>query len=75
MLPPMRLRRREGEAFQFRQRLGQHRWVVLWIDNRIAPAIVDDQAGREVVVAEPTTTFPANVFGNATIVLAVDDLL
>jgi hypothetical protein len=76
VLPPVGFRRRVAEAFQLGQRLGQLRGVVLGIDDRVAPAVVDDQAGREPVIAESrrrlASSRPAVM---PPCVLAVDDLL
>jgi hypothetical protein len=58
VLPPMRFRRRVVEAFQLGQRLGQLRSVVFGIDDRVAPAVVDDQARGKTVIAEAAAAVP-----------------
>ncbi len=75
VLPPLRFGRRVGKAFQLAQRLGEMRGVVLGIDDRVAPAVIDDQAGRKLVVAETAAALPIHCLADAALVFTVDDLL
>ena len=75
VLPVDRVARRVGEAFQLADRLGQHRGVVLLVDDPVAPLVLFEQRRREPVVAEAAAALPADRLGDAAGVLAVDDLL
>ena len=75
VLPVDGLARRVGEAFELAQRLGQHRGVVLLVDDPVAPAVLLKQRRREPVVAETAAALPADGLGDAAGILAVDDLL
>ena len=75
VLPPAQLRGHIGETLQLAQRLSQLCCVVVRINDRIAPAVIDDQARRELVVAEATAALPIHSFGNAAFVCASDYLL
>ena len=75
VLPPLRFGRRVGKALQLAQRLSEMCRVVFGIDDRVPPAIVDDQAGRKLVIAEAATALPMHRLCDAALVHAVDDFL
>jgi len=74
VLPPLHLGRRVSKAFQLAQGFGQLRSVVFGIDDRIAPAVVDDQAGRKAVITKTATALPVCTCRDAALVFTVDDL-
>ena len=61
VLPPLNFGWCVGKTFQLSKRLGQLCGVVFRVDDRIVPAVVDDQAGSETIVTEATATLPANL--------------
>ena len=65
VLPVDRVARRIGEALQLAQRLGQHRGVVLLVDDPVAPLVLLQQRRREPVVAETAAALPAHRLGDA----------
>ena len=73
VLPIHRVGRRVGEAFQLAQGLGQHRGVVIAVDDPVAPLVLFQQRGGETVVTEAAAAFPAHGVGDAAVVFPIDD--
>lgn len=64
-----------GEAFEFAEGFGQHGGVVGFVDDPVAPLVLLEEGGGEVVVAEAAAALPVCGLGDAAFVVAVDDFL
>src|SRR5690606_17100566 len=66
--------RRIAEALELAHRLGKHLRVVLLAYDPVAPLVLLEKRGCELIEAESTTTTPPNIFGDAVGVLAIHHL-
>ncbi|MBT9137293.1 MAG: hypothetical protein DDT34_02381 [Firmicutes bacterium] len=68
--PPIDFRWRVSKAFELAQRFCKLNRVVVRVNDGIAPTVVHDQAGSELVVTKAAATAPVHRLADA-----VDDLL
>ena len=64
-----------GEAFEFAEGFGEHGSVVGFVDDPVAPFVLGEEGGREMVVAEAAAAVPVGGCGDAAFVGVVDDFL
>src|SRR6266850_4641644 len=75
MLPIDGVTRLIDEPLQLAHRLSQHLSIVGFVDNPVVPFVLFQERWRKVKVAEPATAFPADSFGDSTLVSTVNNFL